>query len=146
MKKLILVALLAVSTLWAKPMLTPEVKAMLKEAKQEVSGITAQELVPLLSDRKVIMIDVRDPNEWAKGTIKADKLIKISRGFLEVKYPKLILKKYSKKDRFVVYCGIEPRSILATQTLKKLGFENVSYLKGGFKNWKKSGLPIAREK
>ena len=144
MKKLVLLTALAVSFAFSKPMLTPEVKEMLKEAKQEVSFTKATELVSLIADEKVVVIDVRDPNEWAKGVIKADKLVKISRGFLEVKYPKLILKDYDKNDRFVVYCGIEPRSILATQTLKKLGFKNVTYLKGGFKNWKKSGLPVIK--
>ena len=79
-----------------------------------------------------------------KGVIKTDKLVKVSRGFLEVKYPKLILKKYSKDDHFIVYCALEPRSIFAANRLKQLGFKNVTYLKKGFKNWVKSNYPVAK--
>lgn len=144
MKKLVFLLVLAASLVQAKPMLTPEVKTMLKEAKQTVSSINAESVLSLVSEGKVVLIDVRTADEWAKGVIKSEDLVKISRGFLEVKYPKLILEKYNKNDNFVVYCGIEPRSILAARTLKQLGFKNVAYLKGGFKNWKKSGLPIVK--
>lgn len=144
MKKLVCLLMLSVSMLIAKPVLTPEVKAMLAQAKSEVKAIEAKEAQSLINTGEAVVIDVRDPNEWSKGTIKADKLVKISRGFLEVKYPKLILKQYDKNDKFIVYCGIEPRSILATQTLQKLGFKNVQYLKGGFKNWKASGYAVAK--
>lgn len=144
MKKLVFLLVLAASLVQAKPMLTPEVKTMLKEAKQTASSINAENVLSLVSEGKVVLIDVRTADEWAKGVIKSEDLVKISRGFLEVKYPKLILEKYNKNDNFVVYCGIEPRSILAARTLKQLGFKNVAYLKGGFKNWKKSGLPIVK--
>ena len=141
---LLFLVAMATSLVYAKPMLTPEVKAMLSEAKKEVQSATAQDVNAMIQNGNVVVVDIRDPNEWEKGTIKSDKLVKISRGFLEVKYPKLILDKYNKNDQFVVYCGIEPRSILATQTLQKLGFKNVKYLKGGFKNWKASGLPVSQ--
>ena len=103
----------------------------------DVSGVTDAELKKLIKEDKVILIDVRNPNEWKKGGIKAQRSVQISRGFLEVKYPKLILSKYKKDDAFVIYCAIEPRAILATKRLKDLGFTNVKYLKGGFKNWSK---------
>lgn len=143
MKRILSLLVLATSVSFAQPALTPEVSAMIVEAKKDVSGISAENLVKQIEEGKVVLIDVRDPNEWEKGTIKSDKLIKLSRGFLEVKYPKAILEKYSKDDNFVVYCGIEPRSVFATQTLKKLGFKNVSYLEKGFKNWKEKGLSVS---
>ena len=136
-KTLILTALMGSTLLFAKPTLTPEVKALISEAKTDVSGVTDAELKKLIKEDKVILIDVRNPNEWKKGGIKAQRSVQISRGFLEVKYPKLILSKYKKDDAFVIYCAIEPRAILATKRLKDLGFTNVKYLKGGFKNWSK---------
>lgn len=144
MKRVLSLLVLAATVSFAQPMLTPEVSAMVTEAKKEVSGVDAEKLNALINEGKVVLIDVRDPNEWEKGTIKSDKLVKLSRGFLEVKYPKAILEKYSKDDNFVVYCGIEPRSVLAAQTMKQLGFKNVSYLNKGFKSWEEKGLPVSK--
>lgn len=135
MKKILALVVFSVSMLFAGPNLTTEVKALLKIAKANVEGISAEEVKQLIQKDSVILIDVRDPDEWEKGTIEAKHLVKISRGFLEVKYPKLILEQYTKKDPFVVYCALEPRSILAASRLKELGFENVKYLEGGLKNW-----------
>lgn len=139
MKKIILSTLLVGLSLYAGPTLTPEVKDLLKSAKENVSSVNAADLTSMIEKESVILIDVRDPNEWKKGAIDTKRLVQISRGFLEIKYPKLILKKYNKDDNFVVYCAIEPRSVLAASRLKELGFTNVSYLKGGFKNWSKLG-------
>lgn len=139
MKKLVLLSALVISLVQAKPMLTDETKSMLKEAKQEIGVVTAKELNTLISKKEAVVLDVRTPGEWENGVIKSDKLVKVARGFLELKYTKKILSKYSKDDKIVVYCGIEPRAILAGQTLKELGFKNVSYLKGGYFNWRDSG-------
>lgn len=143
MKKLVLLlSVIALSLVQAKPMLTDETKVMLKEAKQVIQVVTAKELNSLISENKTVVLDVRNPNEWESGVIKSDKLVKASRGLLELQYTKKILSKYSKDDKIVVYCGVEPRAILAGQTLTKLGFTNVSYLKGGYFNWRDSGFPI----
>lgn len=139
MKNIILSTLLVSLSLYAGPTLTPEVKELLKSAKEHVSSISASELSKTIQKDSIILIDVRDPDEWGKGAIDTKQLVQVSRGFLEIKYPKLILKKYNKDDNFVVYCTIEPRSVLAASRLKELGFKNVSYLKGGFKNWSKQG-------
>jgi len=143
MKKVVLLLSIVGSLLYAGPVLTPEVKQLLSEAKTKVDGISPLQASQMIN-KSSIFIDVRDPNEWEKGVIKTDKLVKVSRGFLEVKYPKLILKKYSKDDHFIVYCALEPRSIFAASRLKQLGFKNVTYLKKGFKNWAKSNYPVAK--
>lgn len=117
------------------PILTDETKALLKEAKSELVSIEPQRLKSLMAEDKIILLDVRDPDEWEKSTIQYDRQVKISRGFLEIKYPKLILDKYSKEDTFVVYCALEPRSVFAAQRLQQLGFKHVLYLQGGLKNF-----------
>ena len=144
MKKIIILLMILGSLLYSKQNLTPEVKALLKQAKSNLKGVHAQKLDRLISKEKVILIDIRDPQEWTKGVIKSDNLVKISRGLLEIEYPKLILENYDKNDFFVVYCGLGPRSIFAAQRLKELGFKNVSYLKGGIKNWKRQGYAISK--
>lgn len=145
MNKTLLFLILALSFLQAGPTITPEVKSLLNEAKLIVPSMSAEETLTLIQKGNVVLIDVRDPYEWEDGVIKAPKLVTISRGFLEVKYPGLILKDYKKNDTYIVYCGIEPRSILAASRLKALGFTNVSYLKGGIKNWDKVKHPLVKK-
>lgn len=143
--KYILILLLSLSTfLFAEVNITYETQSLLDDAKLNVPSLSAKKALSLLHEGKIIFIDVREADEWKRGMIKTDKLIKLQRGWLEVKYPKLILEKYSKKDTFIVYCGIEPRSILAASRLKELGFTNVAYLKGGIKNWAKNKYPLVK--
>lgn len=113
---------------------------MFEKAKVGLESIDTQNLFLSLDEKKVVLIDVRDPDECGKESIKAENTVKISRGFLEIKYPSLILKKYSKDNMFVVYCALELHSVLAAKTLKDLGFTNVRYLKGGLKSWKVKGF------
>lgn len=132
----ILPMMITITTLLADgPILSNETQTLLKEAKAQVPSIEAQKLKESMREGKVVLLDVRDPDEWEKSTIQYDRQVKISRGFLEIKYPKLILDKYSKDDTFVVYCALEPRSVFAAQRLQQLGFKHVMYLQGGLKSF-----------
>lgn len=141
MKKIVYLMALVSSLLHAGPVLTEEVKALLVEAKTKVEGVSASQVHKIM--KNTVLLDVRDPDEW-KQSIDSPKQVRISRGFLEIKYPKLILNKYSKNDSFIVYCALEPRSVLAASRLKELGFTDVKYLIGGFKNWKKENYPTTK--
>lgn len=133
---LIVSLMLSVGSLWgAEPTLSDETKMLLKEAKTEVDAVTPHQLKTMMDEGKIVLVDIRDPDEWEKSSIAYDRQVKISRGFLEIKYPKLILDKYSKEDTFVLYCALEPRSVLAAQRMKQLGFAHVMYLQGGLKNF-----------
>jgi rhodanese-related sulfurtransferase len=41
----------------------------------------------------------------------------------------------TKEDEIIVYCKKGKRSVLAADALLKLGFSNVTFLEGGWKNW-----------
>jgi rhodanese-related sulfurtransferase len=41
----------------------------------------------------------------------------------------------------IVYCRSGARAVLAAQTLKTLGFEEVANIDGGFSAWTNAGLP-----
>jgi len=137
MNKIILLSIIffinALSLYANKPVLTQETKALIKEAKSQTHAISETKMRAKMKEKKVVLLDVRDPDEWGKGSIAYDRQVKISRGFLEIKYPKLVLEKYTKEDTFIVYCALEPRSVFAAQRLQELGFKKVYYLKGGLK-------------
>ena len=75
----------------------------------------------------------------SKKNIKADILIKNGTVYNGTDTIPATVSIAIKDDKIVVYCGVEPRAILASKTLKDLGFTNVSYLKGGYFNWRDEG-------
>lgn len=113
---------------------------IVKSAKEEVTKITAEELYNLMdSDEIYTLVDVRTGQEHYHGYIPGSVLM--NRGSMEFKILKdsfwenAGLYKPKKEEKVVVYCKKGSRSILAAETLEKMGFENVVYLEGGFKEW-----------
>lgn len=105
-----------------------------------VSEISAEDLHQRLENGEIlIIIDIRESDEFNPGYIPG--AVNIPRGLLEFNilkdefwenqflYPPL------KTDKIILYCKKGHRSILAAATLQQLGFENVKYLKDGFKAW-----------
>ncbi len=105
-----------------------------------VTEITVEDLHQKLDNGDIIvLIDVRELNEFNPGYIPG--AVNIPRGLLEFNilndpfwenqflYPPL------KTDEIVLYCKKGSRGLLAADILQKFGFENVKYLKGGFKAW-----------
>lgn len=44
----------------------------------------------------------------------------------------------------ICYCAAGGKSILAVDTLRRMGYTNASALEGGFWAWKDRGLPIVK--
>ena len=116
------------------------VDELIAKVSSNVTEITVQDLHQLLDDGEiVVLIDVREPNEFNHGYIPG--AVNIPRGLIEFNvlkdsfwenqflYPPL------KTDLVVVYCKKGHRGLLSADVLQKFGFENVRWLKGGFKTW-----------
>lgn len=86
-------------------------------------------LVELLADKasKVLLLDVRTPQEYAEGHIPGAALIPYDE--LAAKF-----KEADKERPIVVYCRSGRRSAIAADTLKGMGYTNVSDF-GGYTNW-----------
>lgn len=107
--------------------------ALLREVK---AGI--REIAPT-AVRDELVIDCREPDEYAQGAIAG--AIHIPRGFLELR----IEGSAPDRDRpIVVYCAGGTRSALAARSLAELGYTRVASLAGGFGAWKQAGLPWAQ--
>jgi len=85
----------------------------------------------------LVLIDVRDPDEYRDGFIEP--ATNISRGFLEFRIGGAAAEPTTP---IVLYCQSGLRSMLAAKALKDLGYENVTNLQGGFQKWAQSGLPV----
>jgi rhodanese-related sulfurtransferase len=122
-------------------------KEMIQEARSSVQEVSVQDAHEGLRSGEVhMLIDVREPWEWDKGHISD--AVSIPRGLLELRAdpespvtnPEL---SGNKDARLVLYCTKAPsaRSMLAAQTLGRMGYSNVAALRGGLEEWQAEGLP-----
>ncbi|MBI1909213.1 MAG: rhodanese-like domain-containing protein [Deltaproteobacteria bacterium] len=103
---------------------------LLQEAKTRVKEVTPQEAKERLKKGNLLFLDVREPQEVAQGKIEG--ALPIPRGLLELQIEKVVP---NRNQEIVCYCAGGVRSLLAADTLKEMGYENVSSMIGGFKNW-----------
>jgi rhodanese-related sulfurtransferase len=117
------------------------------EARAKVHEIDVDELAEDEdgAGNNLIIIDVREPDERARGYIPNS--IHIPRGVLERDIEKTAFgRPVTDADLtrpIVCYCGGGARSLLAAQTLQQMGFTDAASLAGGFGAWGKSGQPVA---
>ncbi len=107
------------------------VEDIVKQAKAEITEIDVAKAKELL-DVAVTFVDVREPPEWAKGTITG--ALQVPRGLIEWK----VSSEAALADRsapVVVYCQGGGRSALAAKVMQDMGFEQVMSLKGGYGAW-----------
>ena len=117
-------------------------KEMVAEARQAVPEQSPAEVKRRLdAGEPVVVVDVRDPDEYRDGHI--EDAANISRGFLEFRIGTVAAEPATP---IVLYCQTGLRSVLAGKVLKDLGYENVINLQGGFQKWAQSGLPVAKDK
>jgi rhodanese-related sulfurtransferase len=116
------------------------------EARQRIPEITVTQAKAGLAYGHVgLLLDVREPAEWEKGHIPGAVLA--PRGMLEwyadptTPYAKAELT--AKRDeQIIVVCASGGRSLLAVETLKRMGYTNVVSMTGGFNEWSKQGFPV----
>jgi rhodanese-related sulfurtransferase len=113
---------------------------MLKDAKTSIKEISIDDVKKMIDNKETIVIlDVRDKDEFETGYIPG--AINLSRGMLEFKINTVVP---DKNATIIVYCGIDLRGPLATKTLNEMGYKNAVNIKGGLKDWKAAGYPIAK--
>lgn len=116
-------------------------ESMLAQARPIVKKITFEDLKGAAENSPLIILDVRDKDEFAQGSIPG--ALHIPRGHLEfriaefVKNPSVLI---------VVYCRTERRSLLAAKTLREMGYDAM-FLAGGYALYaEKTKLHAGREK
>ena len=104
---------------------------LLAEARPSVNPVDANAAEALLAEGAVVF-DVREPAEFDMGHLPG--AVNVPRGVLEFRvgdHPAL-------KDAdasILLYCKNGGRSTLAAHTLKRMGFDKVQMLVGGFDGW-----------
>lgn len=107
------------------------------EAKTEITELDTATLHQWRAEKHpVLLIDVREPDEFNKGSIGG--ALNIPRGLLEISIVQAAAEAVQANKPIVVYCAGGGRSALAARSLGQMGYQQVYSLAGGFKAWMES--------
>lgn len=113
----------------------PEFQQLVNEAKKQIQEIGPADLKKMQQAQEdFILVDVREREEIAKGIIPG--AVAMPRGILEANMEQVTT---DKNKKLVLYCAGGSRSALSAWMLKKMGFNNVISLAGGYRGWSQSG-------
>lgn len=119
----------------------PGFLALVNDAKKRIKEANYREIKKRLdTGEKMILVDTREDNEWARGHIPG--AIHLGKGIIERDIEKTIPDKHAP---LVLYCGGGFRSALAADNLQKMGYKNVISMDGGWRGWFESGFPVAKD-
>ncbi len=114
---------------------SPEFIKIVEEAKQGVNEISVADALEHVS-HGAALIDVREDNEWNNGHAKD--AVHIGKGVIE----RDIISQFPDKNKeLILYCGGGYRSILATASLQKMGYNNVLSMTGGWRSYQEAKAP-----
>lgn len=120
---------------------SPQFLKLVDDAKKRVKETNVPELKKRVdSGEKLIVVDVREDNEWAKGHIAG--AVHMGRGVIERDIETQIPDTGTK---LVLYCGGGFRSALVADNLQKMGYTNVESMDGGWRGWLAAGFPTVKE-
>jgi rhodanese-related sulfurtransferase len=100
-----------------------------------IQDLTPEEVAEGLAGDKIMLVDVREPNETARERIRGAVLVPLSQ-FDPIDLP-------DPEGRLVVFtCASGIRSIKAAEIAQAAGLPYEAHLAGGIKSWKAAGLPV----
>lgn len=119
---------------------SPRFLALVEEARQQVPELSIEQVKAKLEAGEAFrLVDVREGEEFARGHLPgAESLCK---GILERDIEKLAP---DTSTPIVLYCGGGFRSALAGDNLKKMGYQEVYSMWGGWRAWKEAGYPTEK--
>ena len=115
--------------------------AIVNDAKTRVKEADFRDIKKRLdAGEKMIIVDTREDNEWARGHIP--NAIHLGKGVIERDIEQTIP---DKNAPLVLYCGGGFRSALAADNLQKMGYTNVISMDGGWRGWTEARFPVAKD-
>lgn len=107
-------------------------------------AITVNEAQALLQEGKVMLFDVREPQEFVAGIAANEKGEAIAR-MLPMSQLATRMQEIPNDPAqpVLLICRTQNRSAAVAQTLAKNGYTNITYINGGMKEWYERKLPTA---
>ena len=127
----------------------PATPAATASAATEVKHTTGKEAKALLEanaaaaakgkEKKIVILDVRTPDEFEEGHIADAKNVNFRSGNFEKEVAQL-----DKSQPYLVHCAGGGRSTSSLQIFQKLGFKTIIHLDGGLSSWTQEGNPVVK--
>ena len=111
----------------------------LAHAADPAKHVDAEAAAKLISEGKVVIVDVRSKEEFGDGHLKGALNIDILESDFEAKLGKL-----DKNKPVLVHCQAGGRSTRSLPVFEKLGFTQVFHLDGGYGGWVEAGKPVEK--
>ena len=102
-------------------------------------GLSAQGAVQLINRERGVLVDVRDPEEFAAGHPIGARNVPLNQ--LEAKLAGAVK---NKTVPLLLICASGARARRAVAVAKKLGYEQAQAVAGGLKSWKEANLPVEK--
>ena len=103
------------------------VQDLISAAKQSVDCLSAEDSAKKAHEADVLLVDLREPAEHEAGAVPV--AVHIPRGVLEFKIGDVCT---DMSQEILLHCGGGGRASLAAQSLKSMGYENVSIVVAPF--------------
>lgn len=113
--------------------------ALLLPVLNKGSGLDPQAMVQLMNRDKAVVIDVCEPDEFARSHVIGAKNLPL--GQLEDKLAQVVK---NKSAHVIMVCQVGARSARAAVTARKLGYDNVQSLSGGLRAWVAASMPTEK--
>ncbi|MDH6591034.1 rhodanese-related sulfurtransferase [Variovorax sp. TBS-050B] len=102
-------------------------------------SLTAQGAVQLINRERAVLVDVREPEEFATGHMIGARNVPLNQ--LEEKLTGTVK---NKNVPLLLVCATGARAQRAVAMAKKLGYEQAQAVSGGLKAWKEANLPVEK--
>ena len=102
-------------------------------------SLTAQGAVQLINRERAVVVDVREPEEFAAGHVTGAKNVPLNQ--LDEKLAAAVK---NKSVPLLLVCATGARAQRAVAMAKKLGYEQAQAVAGGLKSWKEANLPVEK--
>ena len=113
--------------------------ALLLPTLNKAGSLDPQAVVQLMNREKAMVIDVCEPDEFARGHIVGAKNLPLAQ--VNDKLAQLVK---NKSTPVVMVCQVGARSSRAVAAARKLGYENVQSLSGGLRAWVAASMPTEK--
>lgn len=111
----------------------------LRQRFSGVRSVSPAEAIRVINRDSGVVIDVREPQEFAAGHIPNAINTPLTAMGAQVK----VLTKYKARP-LVIACAAGNRSVTAAIALRKQGFDTVYSLAGGITAWQRDNLPLEK--
>ena len=112
-------------------------RAMVEEAEAQVDSLPPGQVDQKLHQPAVRLVDLRDIRELKREGRIPDSL-HVPRGMLEFWIDPdspYYMKEFDEAEEIILYCNKGWRSALAALSLKSMGIEKVTHMRGGMEQW-----------